>query len=78
MQMQAIKENRGDIRDPHDCVRSHLAENYLHGSLLVRAVMMRGYNDPAFIWHMYSQRWQDHKASMKRDLKRFLCQAVGV
>jgi hypothetical protein len=73
----------------NDCVREHLKENYLHGSLLVRAVLARSYGDPAVVWHMRTHGWSEfsegkrtgknyYKGDMKRDLKRFLCQAVGI
>jgi hypothetical protein len=75
--------------DPHGCVKEHLKEGYLHGSLLVRAMLARGYGNPAVVWHMRTHGWSEfsegkrtgknyYKGDMKRELKRFLCQAVGI
>lgn len=72
------RQDRSSELDPHGCVREHLKDCYLHGSLLARAVLARQYGSPAVVWHMRAGDWGRGKADMKRDLKRFLCQAVGL
>lgn len=35
-----------------DCLASHVDENYVHGSLIIRALADKGYRDPMLILHM--------------------------
>ena len=76
-QMQ-MNDSRGNIRDPHDCIREHLKENYLHGSLLVRAVMAQSYTAWAVRTDGFNRGDKWARQDMKRNLKKFLCSAVGV
>jgi len=48
-------------------LRSHIAEGYLHGSLILNAIRWAGYRDPGFIWAMENA---DRKAGRKPDFAR--------
>lgn len=54
----------------YDCILSHLKENYLHGSLIVRALRSRGYSD--FPISLYYDRWK-HDDKWARDT---ICRAL--
>lgn len=57
---------------PHDCVLLHVKENYLHGSLVVRAIQASGRN-PAF-WY----RPGAPSKEIARILRRYLYTVCGV
>lgn len=53
-----------------DCVASHLAELYLHGSLIYRALQWRGYTDYAI--GLYWRWWGEGEIQTKRIVRRAL------
>jgi hypothetical protein len=54
------------IFDSDDCLEGHLEEGYMHGSLIVRALKAKGYQDRQLPYVI------QHKDIVKRALRRFL------
>jgi len=57
-----------------DCLKEHMREGYLHGTLLVNAMRARGYDDRAIGLH-YAMRLRD---TFKRALRHYLKRNLGL
>lgn len=55
-----------------DCLIDHLEEQYIHGSLIIRALEERGYADPAFIWHC------GNRDMIVRAVRRYFYRHLGI
>jgi len=68
MQTTDTNEPLGDATNNTEHLKSHVFENYLHGSLLVNAMRSAGYEDQQIGIH-YQMQWKD---TFKRALRRYL------
>lgn len=70
----------GDATGNAEHIHSHLAEGYLHGSLIVNALKWAGYRDPGFIWHHENRTIAEGRkpTMIKRALRRYLNRQCGL
>lgn len=81
-----LRDAEGKTMGEHsksDHILSHIKEGYLHGSLIMNALVWAGYRNPSFIWQLESSdRQQGRKlhngGNVKRALKRYLYRQCGL
>ena len=61
-----------------DCVRGHVDEGYMHGSLVIRAMEATHYGNLAFVVSLARSDWPHWKTQIKRNVRRFVCREVGL
>jgi hypothetical protein len=65
---QMVRDDNGRPLANDDCLRSHLEETYVHGSLILNAIRSRGRRCPEAVWNMHDIVCQDVRAYFKREL----------
>lgn len=57
-QMREVKSGKplGEVSGNRDHLLSHIKEGYVHGSLIINAIIARGHRSPAVIWQMGQEK----------------------
>lgn len=70
----------GEVTGDNSHMLAHVEESYLHGSLILNALIWAGYKNPGFIWQMdNADRKRGRKPDLvKRALRRYLLRQLGL